>query len=97
MLDRQRNRNTSASGRPHWTQVGNDEQYSDVAERLLPDIIVEDDCASIGGEKEMTYPRIRPSLKTRIKSIVVREGLGIDHLPDEIENLADYSITSRES
>ena len=72
---------------------GTGEQYNDVAERIIPDIIVEDDCASIGGEKEMTYPRIRPSLKIRIKSIVVREGLGIDHLPDEIVKLENHSVT----
>ncbi len=30
------------------------EEYKDVAERVLPDALVEDDCASIGGEVEMT-------------------------------------------
>ena len=65
-----------------------DEEYCHVAERALPDVIVEDDCESIGGEKEMTYPRIRPELKSRIKSVVVREFAGIDHLPDSINDLA---------
>ena len=66
------------------------EEYKDVAERVMPDIIVEDDCESIGGEKEMTYPRIRPELKQRIKSIVVKEFGGIDHLPDSITELLKY-------
>lgn len=60
---------------------------NDVAERVLPDILIEDDCESIGGEKEMTYPHIKPELKTRIKSIVIKEFCGLDHLPDEVSAL----------
>lgn len=63
------------------------EGYSQVAERLVPDILVEDDCESIGGEKEMTYPQIKPELQARIKAIVVKEFGGIDHLPDDISAL----------
>jgi hypothetical protein len=66
------------------------EKYKDVAERVMPDIIVEDDCESIGGEVEMTYPHIKPELKTSIKSIVVKEFGGIDHLPDNISDLSRY-------
>lgn len=66
------------------------EQYNDVAERVLPDILIEDDCESIGGEKEMTTPQIKPELKARIKSIVVKEFGGIDHLPDDISALMSY-------
>jgi hypothetical protein len=68
----------------------NDEQYKDVAERVLPAILIEDDCESIGGEKEMTYPLIKPELKARIKSIVVKEFGGIDHLPDDLSALTNY-------
>lgn len=56
------------------------EEYKDVAERAKPDIIVEDDCESIGGEIEMTYPGIRPEIKAEIVSVVVKEFGGIDHL-----------------
>jgi hypothetical protein len=66
---------------------GMDEQYNDVAERVLPDILIEDDCESIGGEKEMTYPHIKPEVKARIKSIVVKEFGGIDHLPEDLTEL----------
>ncbi len=66
------------------------EAYKDVAERVLPNVLVEDDCESIGGEIEMTYPHIRPDLKARIKSIVIPEAGGIDHLPNDIAALADY-------
>ena len=63
------------------------ESYSDVAESVLPNILIEDDCESIGGEKEMTYPHIKPELKAKIKPIVVKEFGGIDHLPDDISTL----------
>lgn len=66
------------------------ERYSNVAERVMPDVLVEDDCESIGGEVEMTYPHIRPELKPRIKSVVVREFGGIDHLPDDISALVSW-------
>lgn len=63
------------------------EQYKDVAEKLMPDILVEDDCESIGGKQEMTYPAIKKELKAKIKSVVVKEFGGIDHLPDNIFTL----------
>jgi hypothetical protein len=66
------------------------EEYKEVAERAFPDVIVEDDCESIGGESEMTYPRIKPEMKAKIKSIVVKEFGGIDHLPDDITELLRY-------
>lgn len=66
------------------------EQYNDVAERVLPDILIEDDCESIGGEREMTYPHIKSELKAKIKSVVVKEFGGIDHFPDDISALKHY-------
>lgn len=66
------------------------EEYKDVAENALPDVIVEDDCESIGGKEEMTYPHIKQGLKTRIKSVVVKEFGGIDHLPDRVSDLLNY-------
>jgi hypothetical protein len=61
-----------------------DEEYRDVVERVMPDIIIEDDCESIGGETEMIYPQIEDDLKGKIRSIVVKEFAGLDHLPDEL-------------
>ena len=65
------------------------EEYKDVVERIrpLPDVIVEDDCESIGGAIEMVYPNLKPELSGRIKSIVVREFESIDDLPDTISEL----------
>jgi hypothetical protein len=51
------------------------------------DVLVEDDCESIGGADQMTITYIKPDIKNRIKSIVVKENGGIDHLPDNIEAL----------
>jgi len=66
------------------------EDYRDVAEKVMPDVIVEDDCESIGGETEMTHPGIRPELKSKVKSIVVKEFGGIDHLPDNVAELMKH-------
>jgi len=71
----------------------NREEYKDVVERIrpLPDVIVEDDCESIGGEVEMVCPNLRPELKNRINSIVVKEFGGIDCVPDRISELTKQS------
>lgn len=56
--------------------------------RPLPDAIIEDDCESIDGTIEMVHLNLRPELRGRIKSIVVREFEGVDHLPDTVAELA---------
>ena len=68
------------------------EEYKDVVERIrpLPDVIVEDDCESIGGEAEMVYHNLRPEIKAKIKSIVVKEFGGIDCVPERISELIEY-------
>lgn len=65
------------------------EGYKDVVARIspLPDILIEDDCESIGGEEEMTYPSLSDELKSKIKSIPIKEFDGIDHLPNSILEL----------
>lgn len=63
------------------------EEYQGVVENGLPDVLVEDDCESIGGQIEMVYPHIDPKLRTRIKSIVVPEFGGIDYLPSDLYKL----------
>jgi|SRR6266566_1643704 len=59
------------------------ESYQDMAGRVSPDILIEDDCESIGGEQEMIFPHLRPDIQGRIISIVIKEFEGIDHLPDD--------------
>lgn len=63
------------------------ETYAVVAERAMPDVLIEDDCESIGGETEMTYPHIPQGAKAKIRSIVVKEFGGMDHLPDDVNAL----------
>jgi hypothetical protein len=59
------------------------ETYSDILQKLRPDVIVEDDCESLGGKNEMVYPNLSEPLRRSIASVVVREFEGIDHLPDD--------------
>jgi hypothetical protein len=63
------------------------QSYEDISEDIMPDILIEDDCESIGGEIEMTYTNIDPENKKNIKHIIVKEFEGIDHLPDNINKL----------
>ncbi len=74
---------------PDWIleyRIGS-EKYKDIAEKIKPDIIIEDDCESIGWENETIYYHINQQLKKNIKSIIVNEFLGIDHLPENIKFL----------
>lgn len=66
------------------------QEYKDVAEKLLPDVLIEDDYESIGGEIEMAYPHIRLDLRKKIQSIVVKEFAGIDNFPDNLDDLERY-------
>jgi hypothetical protein len=63
------------------------ETYAQIAERVMPDILVEDDCESIGGEIEMTYSHVSPQKRKLMKSIVVKEFTGLDCLPDNLVDL----------
>ena len=62
-------------------------EYKDVAERIIPDVLIEDDCESIGGIDEMTITLVKPEIKKKIVSIPIKEFGGIDHLPDKISAL----------
>jgi len=66
------------------------EDYKDVAEKLMPDILIEDDCESIGGEKEMTYTNMNTNAKEKVHSVTVKEFSGIDCLPDDLNQLKTY-------
>jgi hypothetical protein len=67
------------------------ESYAQVVERVHPDVYVEDDCESIGGEAEMATPHLGAKTRSRIACIVVPEFGGIDHLPDNPTELARWS------
>jgi hypothetical protein len=63
------------------------QSYADVTEEICPDILIEDDCKSIGGVKQMCITYCSEKLKKNICSVVVKEFMGIDNLPDV---LADF-------
>lgn len=62
------------------------ESYGDVAGREAPDLLIEDDCESIG-VSQITYPQMPSAARARIKSIIVPEFAGIDHLPNDPQAL----------
>src|SRR5437879_1642159 len=70
------------------------QSYQDLAETVLPDVLIEDDCESIGGESKMTITHVRLAYKQHITSIVVKEFEGIDHLPDTLAALKNYPLFS---
>ena len=76
------------SGQVFFRQHG--EEYQDIVERVLPDILIEDDCESIWGEQQITYPHVKPEFKTKMKSIIVKEFGGLDHLPDDVSALEHH-------
>jgi hypothetical protein len=62
------------------------EHYADVVAREGPDLLIEDDCESIG-RHEVAHGQLPLRSRTKIGSIIVPEFGGIDHLPDTIEEL----------
>ena len=56
------------------------ECYADIVEAVRPDILIEDDCKSIGGAWQTCIHKVKAEIKQQIKSIVVSEFKGIDHL-----------------
>jgi hypothetical protein len=64
---------------------GQDESYADAVERIrpLPDALIEDDCESIGQE-EITWPALKVETRKQVKSIIVKEFEGVEHVPDNI-------------
>ena len=69
---------------------GPGETYAAVVERVSPDVLIEDDCESIGGAAEMATPHLDATARARTTAIVVPEFGGIDHLPDDATALAAW-------
>jgi hypothetical protein len=66
------------------------EKYKDIVETVRPDILIEDDCRSIGGRWQMAITRVKKDIIPPIRSIVVKEFKGIDYLPDGLDDLIKY-------
>lgn len=56
------------------------ETYSEVVENIKPNILIEDDCRSIGGQKEWCITNVNEDIKSHIKSIIVPEFKGINSI-----------------
>lgn len=63
------------------------ERYKDIVEAVKPDVLIEDDCRSIGGSWQMCITHVEPEIKKTIKSIVVKEFKGIDHFAKTLQNI----------
>jgi hypothetical protein len=55
--------------------------YGDVAAPFVPDVVVEDDCESSGGEAETVFLQLPIDLRARVDSVVVPEFAGLCDLP----------------
>ncbi len=67
------------------------EKYRDVVETVRPDVLIEDDCRSLGGAWQTAINKVDKRIKENITSIIVREFKGIDHLPDDPAQLIGYN------
>lgn len=56
------------------------ETYSEIVEQLNPNILIEDDCKSIGGLKACCITDVKDEIKKDIQSIIVPEFAGIDNI-----------------
>jgi len=65
------------------------ESYQKVVETIQPDVLIEDDCKSIGGAWQMCITKVKPEIKKNIVSIIVPEFKGIDNLSTDIEKLKE--------
>lgn len=64
------------------------ESYKDIVETIKPNILIEDDCKSIGGAWQMCITHVAPAIKNNIVSVIVSEFKGIDNLPEDINKLS---------
>lgn len=77
-------KNNFPGTRLHYREAN--QKYKDIVELVNPDVLIEDDCKCIGGQWQMCITYVKPEIKRNIKSIVVKEFKGIDHLPELISD-----------
>lgn len=56
------------------------EKYYEIVERIKPDVLIEDNCQSIGGQKNCCITGVKSDIRKNIKSIIVPEFDGIDNI-----------------
>jgi hypothetical protein len=64
-----------------------EETYGELVERLELEVVVEDDCESIGGAAQTIAAQLTPSQRVSIRCIVVPEFIGLGMLPDDPHEL----------
>lgn len=65
------------------------DRYNDIVENICPQLLIEDDCKSIGGTWQMCITHVKPEIRDRIQYVVVRESKGIDDIQINIDLLED--------
>ena len=73
----------------------NGESYGDVARRWSADVVVEDDCESIGGMTQTTASALARSAGRPVRCVVVPEFGGLAHLPDDPADLVRLETKPR--
>lgn len=63
------------------------QEYRDIVELVVPNILIEDDCRSIGGESQMCITHVKPEIKNKIKPISVEEFKGIENLSKKLSDM----------
>ena len=75
----------TAHGFPAGTVLSRDpgESYADVSRRAGADIVVEDDCESIGGRSQTIAAGLAAAPGRAVTSVIVPEFGGLAHLPND--------------
>jgi hypothetical protein len=66
---------------------GDGEDYGALAGRLGLDVLVEDDCESIGGIGQTCAAQLSPEARMRVRCVLVPEFGGLGDLPDDPQTL----------
>lgn len=66
------------------------ESYGQLVDRLSPDVLIEDDCESIGGAVKTVAAQLSATAGERIKCLVLPEFIGLGHLPDDLGELIRF-------
>ena len=69
---------------------GKGESYDDVVQRVVPDILIEDDCRSTGSH-DIAYHQLGPKLRQRVTSVIVPQFGGLGELPADVRTLVGLS------
>ena len=81
------------AGTVFWRQPG--EGYAGVARRAQADVVVEDDCESIGGAGQTTAAGLAALPGRAVTCVVVPEFGGLAHLPDDPTQLISHAAAHR--